>query len=58
MRYSMIYSLKEIIEKIPFMKPLIESKGYEVLVYYSFKNANGTPWTMEANFAPKQYMAL
>jgi len=49
---------KEIVAKLPFLKPLIESKGYEVLICYSVKNAKGTIWTMEANFAPKQYIDL
>ena len=49
---------KQIVEKLPFLKPLIESKGYEVLVCYSLKNAKACPWTMEANFAPKQFINL
>ena len=49
---------KEIVAKLPFLKPLIESKGYEVLVCYSVKNAKGTIWTMESNFTPKQYIDL
>jgi pyridoxamine 5'-phosphate oxidase len=49
---------KEVVEKLSFLKPLIESKGYEVLICYKVKNAKAVPWTMETNFEPKQYIEL
>ena len=49
---------KQIVEKLPFLKPLIDSKGYEVLICYSVKNAKAHLWTMETNFEPKQYIEL
>ena len=49
---------KQIVEKLPFLKPLIESKGYEALICYQLKNAKAHLWTMETNFAPKEYIEL
>ena len=49
---------KQIVEDLPFLKPLIESKGYDVLICYRIKNARAIFWTMEKNFEPKQYIEL
>ncbi len=49
---------KEIIAKRPFLKPLIEKEGYEVVVIYSLKKGNATVWTFATNFAPKTYIQL
>ena len=49
---------KEIVGKFEFLKPWIESEGYEVLAPYRVKDARATTWTMETNFEPKQYTDL
>ena len=49
---------KQIVEDLPFLKPLIESKGYDVLICYRIKDAKAIFWTMEKNFEPKQYIQL
>jgi len=49
---------KQIVEKFEFLKPWIESEGYEVLAPYRVKNAKATTWTMETNLEPKQYIEL
>jgi uncharacterized pyridoxamine 5'-phosphate oxidase family protein len=49
---------KKVVEKFTFLKPWVESQGYEVMVSYSLKNAKATTWTMETNFEPKQYIQL
>ena len=49
---------KQIVEDLPFLKPLIESKGYDVLICYRIKDAKAIFWTMEKNFEPKQYIPL
>jgi uncharacterized pyridoxamine 5'-phosphate oxidase family protein len=49
---------KQIVEDLPFLKPLIESKGYDVLVCYRIKDPKALFWTMEKNFAPKEYIPL
>lgn len=49
---------KQIVEKFPFLKPWVESQGYEVMMTYSLKNGRATTWTMETNLEPKQYIQL
>jgi pyridoxamine 5'-phosphate oxidase len=49
---------KKIVEKFTFLKPWIESQGYEVMVCYRLSKAKATTWTMETNFEPKQYVEL
>jgi uncharacterized pyridoxamine 5'-phosphate oxidase family protein len=49
---------KQIVEKFAFLKPLVESQGYEVLICYRLKNGKATTWTMETAFEPKQYIQL
>lgn len=49
---------KEVVEKFTFLKPLVESQGYEVMVCYRLTNARATTWTMETAFEPKQYIQL
>jgi pyridoxamine 5'-phosphate oxidase len=49
---------KKVVEKFTFLKPWVESQGYEVMVCYRLNNAKATTWTMETNFDPKQYIEL
>ncbi len=49
---------KQIVEKFTFLKPWVESEGYEVLAPYRVKNARATTWTMETNLEPKEYVEL
>jgi len=49
---------KQIVEKFPFLKPWVESQGYEVMMTYGLKNGRATTWTMETNLEPKQYIDL
>jgi uncharacterized pyridoxamine 5'-phosphate oxidase family protein len=49
---------KQIVEKFPFLKPWVDSQGYEVLMTCRLKNGRATTWTMETNFEPKQYVDL
>ncbi|MHC4692988.1 MAG: pyridoxamine 5'-phosphate oxidase family protein [Planctomycetota bacterium] len=49
---------KQIVEAFPFLKPWVESAGYEVMVTYRLQNARATTWTMETNFDPKEYIQL
>jgi pyridoxamine 5'-phosphate oxidase len=49
---------KKIVEAFPFLKPWVESAGYEVMVICRLKNAKATTWTMETNFDPKEYIQL
>jgi pyridoxamine 5'-phosphate oxidase len=49
---------KKVVEKFTFLKPVVESQGYEVMVCYRLDNAKATTWTMETNFEPKKYIEL
>ncbi|MBN1804691.1 MAG: pyridoxamine 5'-phosphate oxidase family protein [Sedimentisphaerales bacterium] len=48
----------QIVEQFTFLKPWIESRGYEILIPFCLKNGKATVWTMETNFDPKQYIQL
>ena len=49
---------KEIVEQLPFLKPLVEEKGYEVIITYRVKEPKALYWSMESNFEPKKYIEL
>ena len=49
---------KQIVEDFPFLKPLVEARGYDVLVNYRIRNGKATSWTMETNELPKEYVQL
>jgi len=49
---------KKVVEAFSFLKPWVESQGYEVMICYRLKNARAITWTMETNFEPKQYIQL
>lgn len=49
---------KNIVEAFPFLKPWVESQGYEVMICYRLKNGRAITWTMETNFEPKQCIQL
>ena len=48
---------KTVVEKRPFMKPTVETKGLGVVALYRVKG-KATVWTMAANFDPKTYVDL
>lgn len=49
---------KKIVEDRPFMKPWIEKYGLGVLTVWKITQAVAIVWTMETNFAPKNYIKL
>ncbi len=49
---------KKIVEAFTFLKPWVESQGYEVMICYRLNNARAVTWTMETNFDPKKYIQL
>ena len=48
----------QIVEQFTFLKPWVESEGYEILIPFCLKNGKAVTWTMETNFDPKQYIQL
>ena len=49
---------KKIVEKQPFLMPIVEKSGYEVIVPYYLREAKAFVWDMETNFLPKTYIPL
>ncbi|MFH1562732.1 MAG: pyridoxamine 5'-phosphate oxidase family protein [Nitrospirota bacterium] len=49
---------KEIVQKREFLKPWVEQAGYELLAIYRMNKGVATVWTMETNFAPKEFFEL
>ncbi len=47
---------KKIAEQRPFLKPLIEKKGFDVMPIFRIVNCVACTWTMATNFSPKQYV--
>jgi uncharacterized pyridoxamine 5'-phosphate oxidase family protein len=49
---------QEIVQKRPFLKPWVERDGYESLAVYRIRKGMAVVWTMNANFAPKEFVEL
>ncbi len=50
---------KEVAEKRPFMKPIIETRGgWDIVALWRLKNGKAFVWTMPTNFEPKTYIQL
>ena len=59
-RLEMIEDLalkQKVVADRPFMKPIVESKGYDVVALFRLKG-KATVWTMAINFEPKTYVDL
>lgn len=46
----------KIAEQRPFLKPLIEKKGFDVMPVFRIVDCVACTWTMETNFSPKKYV--
>lgn len=49
---------KEIVQRREFLKPWVDQMGYDILAVYNLKNGIAAAWTMETNFAPKEFVNL
>ncbi len=49
---------EEIVSQRDFLKPWVEQAGYEMLAVFLMTRGQATIWTMETNFAPKEYIEL
>jgi len=41
-----------------FLKPWVESAGYDIMSVFRIGECRAQVWTMETNFAPKEWVAL
>ena len=49
---------EEIVAKRPFLKPLVQKRGYDPIKVFRVTGCKAYVWTMETNFAPKEYIDL
>jgi len=47
---------KKVAEQRPFMKPLIEKKGFDVMPVFRIVDCVACTWTMATNLSPKEYV--
>ena len=47
-----------VLEKLPFVKPMVEAQGTGFLAPYILKQGRATVWTMATNFDPKTFVQL
>jgi uncharacterized pyridoxamine 5'-phosphate oxidase family protein len=49
---------EEVVKARPFLKPLVEAQGYEVIKIFRLTNAVATVWTMATNLEPREFIKL
>ena len=49
---------EQIINDRPFLKPIVEKVGYDVIAVFRVQNLTATVWTMATNLEPKEYIKL
>jgi pyridoxamine 5'-phosphate oxidase len=49
---------KEIVGARPFLKPLVDAHGYDVIKVFRIANAVATVWTRATNLEPREFMKL
>ena len=49
---------KLVLEKLPFLKPMVETHGTGLLAPYLLNQGRATVWTMATNMAPKTFVEL
>ncbi len=47
-----------VLEKLPFLKPMVEAQGTGMLAPYVLKGGRATTWTMATNLEPKRFVEL
>jgi pyridoxamine 5'-phosphate oxidase len=47
-----------VLEKLPFLKPMVEAHGTDLLAPYLLNQGLATVWTMATNMAPKSFVQL
>jgi pyridoxamine 5'-phosphate oxidase len=49
---------KQVVRDWPFLKEWVDREGIDVLVVYCLKGGRASIWTMESNYAQKEYIEL
>jgi pyridoxamine 5'-phosphate oxidase len=48
----------EVLKARPFLKPLVDAQGYDVIKIFRVANAVATVWTMATNMEPREFVKL
>lgn len=49
---------EQIVNDRPFMKPIVDQFGYDILAVFRVEKLTATVWTMTTNLSPKEYIEL
>jgi pyridoxamine 5'-phosphate oxidase len=49
---------EELLTNRPFLKPIVEKYGYDVIAVFSVQKLTATIWTMATNLEPKEFIKL
>ncbi len=49
---------EQVLKDRPFLKPLVDANGLDVIKVFRVAGATAVVWTMATNFAPKEYVKL
>ncbi len=49
---------EEVLKARPFLKPLVDAQGWEVIKIFRVAHGVATAWTMAANMEPKEFIQL
>lgn len=49
---------EEVLKARPFLKPLVDAQGWEVIKIFRVANGTATVWTMATNLEPREFVKL
>ncbi len=49
---------EEVLKARPFLKPLVDAQGWEVIKVFRVANATASVWTMATNLEPREFVKL
>ena len=49
---------KKVVSRFPFLKPMVDQEGWDILAAYYLRRGLAHVWTMEANLESKRYVEL
>ena len=49
---------EEVVKARPFLKPMVDAQGYDVIKVFRVANAIATVWTMATNMEPREFLEL
>ena len=49
---------EEVVKARPFLKPMVDAQGYDVIKMFRVANPVATVWTMATNLEPREFLKL